>query len=74
MPKGFPDIHPSITDERIDKAVKHSLFGASAPYGFCLKCGEEVPIEPDATGSNCPSCKTPSVYGAEMILLLNIGA
>lgn len=74
MLKGFPDIHPSITEARLIKAVKHSLFGASAPYGFCLKCGEDKPIEPDTVAATCQSCKTPSVYGAEVLNMLNVGS
>jgi hypothetical protein len=67
--RGFPDVHPSVTQERLIKAVEHSLFGASPPYGFCLKCGEDQSAEPDAEGHKCHSCNTPSVYGAEILQL-----
>lgn len=66
----LPHIHESITEDRLLTAVRHSLFGASSPYGFCCKCGAEVPTEPDTAGDTCPSCGTPSVWGAEALNLI----
>ena len=39
--------------------------------GFCMKCGEQADgVEPDARGYECESCGSPSVYGAEELLIM----
>jgi NADH pyrophosphatase NudC (nudix superfamily) len=39
-------------------------------YGFCTKCGRKVNgVEPDAREYTCEKCKTPTVYGAEKLLM-----
>jgi len=38
--------------------------------GFCMKCGEQADgVEPDACGYECESCGSPSVYGAEELVI-----
>jgi len=38
--------------------------------GFCMECGEQADgVEPDACGYECQSCGSPSVYGAEELVI-----
>lgn len=38
--------------------------------GFCMKCGEQADgVEPDACRYECESCGSPSVYGAEELVI-----
>jgi ribosomal protein L37E len=38
--------------------------------GFCVACGDEAyNVEPDAKEYTCESCGSPSVYGAEELLI-----
>ncbi len=38
--------------------------------GFCMRCGEQADgVEPDARGYVCDYCCSPSVYGAEELLI-----
>ena len=38
--------------------------------GFCMKCGEQADgVEPDACGYVCDYCGSPSVYGAEELVI-----
>lgn len=41
--------------------------------GFCTKCGlEHFGIEPDAECYHCEECETPTVYGAEQLLIMGV--
>ena len=43
--------------------------------GFCKDCGtEHDSIEPDATEYACEECGSPSVYGAEELLLMGLAS
>ena len=66
----FAHMHPSITAERVTKAVERQLTSLDNP-GFCVACGAEASdgCEPDAEQLECESCGEPAVYGAEEILI-----
>ena len=65
--------HPSITLDRVMSAAEDSMFDLYNT-GFCISCGEEHEgIEPDAEGVECEHCGESKVYGAEQLLLLNVG-
>jgi len=41
--------------------------------GFCVECGERVEgVEPDGREYECPACGSPSVHGAEELLIMSI--
>ena len=47
------------------------IAGEGEYAGFCMKCGEQADgVEPDACGYECESCGSPSVYGAEELLIM----
>ena len=63
-------IHPSITYERIERAVHDQMFGLENP-GFCLKCGADADgCEPDARKYQCEVCEAKAVYGAQEIMIM----
>lgn len=43
--------------------------------GFCILCGEpsEEPVETDARAFRCGACGRSGVYGAEELLLMDLG-
>ena len=55
----------NLTLEDIVEAV-----AADDNIGFCLVCGDESTVEPDARGYLCGMCGQEYVYGAEEILLM----
>jgi hypothetical protein len=62
-------MHESLTEDRIEEAVRRQMFGLDSP-GFCLACGfEQDGCEPDARGYVCESCGEPQVFGAQEALL-----
>ena len=62
-------IHSSITTERLEEAMKESLFGDSN-MGICVACGEDqYGVEPDAEKYLCESCGTYAVYGVETLAI-----
>ena len=64
-------IHPSITEAKIIRAVKSSMFGTKNP-GFCTKCGKKHDgCEPDMRGGKCTAkkCGALAVEGAEWIMI-----
>jgi hypothetical protein len=62
--------HPSITIERVMKAVEFEMFTLEDP-GFCLACGEEASgCEPDARNYLCENCGKLEVFGAKELLLI----
>lgn len=62
-------MHKSITEKRIEKAVKRAMFGLDNP-GFCVACGHEQDgCEPDARNYECESCGERKVFGAEELLM-----
>lgn len=62
-------IHPSITLERVQEAIKRRNTYLDNP-GFCLACGEDADnCEPDARKYHCECCEKNTVYGAEEILI-----
>ena len=64
-------IHQSITEDRLIRAVEDSMYGTDNP-GFCVKCGAEAEgCEPDARGYRCEECGAMSVYGAEEIRIVD---
>ena len=64
------NIHRSITEERIEEAVKSEMFGLENP-GFCIACGADADgCEPDARKYKCEDCGERAVYGAEEIMLM----
>jgi hypothetical protein len=61
-------IHESITLDRVEEAVRESMFGLGNP-GFCGACGEDADgCEPDARNYECGSCGENEVFGAEEFL------
>ena len=47
------------------------IAGEGEYAGFCMKCGEQADgVEPDARGYVCDYCGSPSVYGAEELLIM----
>lgn len=59
------DIHNDVTLERVMTAVEED-----DNLGFCTSCGEEVHgVEPDARGYDCEYCESPTVYGAQELLM-----
>lgn len=63
-------IHPSITPERIEAAVRDQMTTLANP-GFCTKCGEDADgCEPDARGYECGACGEMAVYGAQELLFM----
>lgn len=61
-------IHPSITHDRLVKAVEEGMCGIANP-GFCIACGEDADgCEPDAEEYTCEACGEPAVYGAEQLM------
>lgn len=61
-------LHPSLTPERIEEAVRESLFGLDNP-GFCIACGADADgVDPDARGDECEACGKAAVYGAQELL------
>ena len=62
-------IHPSITTERVEEAVKRRMTGLDNP-GFCIVCGEDADgVEPDAEEYECEHCGNNGVYGADDLLM-----
>ncbi len=62
-------VHDSITEERVLEAVERTMWDLDMP-GFCKACGADVGnIEPDADDVECDQCGSPSVIGAEQLLL-----
>lgn len=62
-------IHRSVTVDRVIGCVEESTFGLSS-LGICTACGEEIDgVEPDARKMICECCESPSVYGAEELLI-----
>lgn len=54
---------------QVTAAVKRALTGLDNP-GFCVRCGAEADgVEPDARRYECEACGSPSVYGAEELLM-----
>lgn len=63
-------IHPSITPERVAKAVERGHSTLDNP-GFCTACGEEQEgCEPDAENYDCEHCGKKKVFGAEQLLFM----
>ncbi len=67
----LPDeLHESLTEERVIDAVERTMHDQEN-LGFCVRCGAEVDgVEPDADRYTCDVCKTPTVFGAENLLLM----
>lgn len=64
-----PEIHHSITLDRVIEAVEGTMFGIGST-GFCTACGEEQEgCEPDARNYLCEGCEECEVFGAEELLL-----
>lgn len=64
------NIHPSISVDEIENAVRESLFGMDNP-GFCNACGAGADgVEPDAQNYECECCGAHEVYGAEIFMAL----
>jgi DNA-directed RNA polymerase subunit RPC12/RpoP len=65
-------LHPSITTDRILRAVEDQMFGLENP-GFCIACGEDAEgCEPDARKYKCESCGEKAVYGAQELMLRTV--
>ena len=65
-------IHESVTLDRVQEAVRDSLYDTSNP-GFCIACGDDVEgVEPDAHQYKCECCDKNTVYGAEELLILEM--
>ena len=62
--------HPSVTVERVMKAVEAQSTFLENP-GLCLACGEDAEgCEPDARNYKCEVCGENQVFGAEEILMM----
>ncbi len=72
-PHGSMTIHPSLTAERLTRAIKRSMRDDTFP-GFCVACGRRAkrPAEPDAREYPCSykRCGGQTVYGAEELLFM----
>lgn len=69
MPKPLKP-HPSITTDRVARAVETSLFTTDNP-GFCIACGEDAEgCEPDARNYECECCGKRQVFGAQEVLFM----
>jgi len=63
-------MHPSITIERAESAVKRQMMSLDDP-GFCLECGGEADgCEPDASGIECEACGAQAVEGASNVFFM----
>lgn len=63
-------LHPSITADRILRAVEDQVFGLENP-GFCIECGEDAEgCEPDARRYECERCGKRAVYGAQELMIM----
>lgn len=64
-------IHPSVTHDRVIKAVKSQMFGTDNP-GICIACGADATgCEPDARNYECEACGERKVFGAsELVFML----
>jgi len=61
-------VHPTITAERVESAVREQMFGLENP-GFCLACGaDHDACEPDAEKYECYDCGRNTVFGASWVL------
>jgi hypothetical protein len=59
-------INSSITFERIT-----AIIATGDNRGLCITCAEEIDgVEPDSRGLECETCGTPTVFGAEEVLLI----
>ncbi len=65
--------HPSLTQDRIVRAVRRNMRDSESYIGFCTACGRKAKqnCEPDASNYPCQfkSCGANMVYGAEELLL-----
>ena len=56
-----------FTLEEIEAAIEEGC------QGFCAECGlQHDRVEPDAREYGCEDCGTPTVYGAEELLLMGL--
>lgn len=63
-------LHPDITGEALEAAIRESMFGMT-DGGFCNACGAEaMGVEPDAEKYRCESCGESEVYGAEVLAIM----
>lgn len=66
-------IHPSLTADKVARAVKHAMRHDTFP-GFCIACGRKAKqnCEPDAREYPClfKACGKLAVFGAEELLLM----
>lgn len=63
------ELHPAITFQAVHNAVWRRIMTLDNP-GFCIKCGnEQGGCEPDAREYICEGCGTPTVYGADELLV-----
>lgn len=61
--------NPKFTIEQVLAAVKED-----DGIGFCVECGAETgDVEPDARRNICDVCGQPSVYAADILLLMMDG-
>jgi DNA-directed RNA polymerase subunit RPC12/RpoP len=66
------ELHPSISEERIEEEARRSLFEEDQ-RGVCVACGEDAyEVEPDAEKRRCEYCGARGVYGWEQILLRTV--
>jgi hypothetical protein len=67
-------MHPSLTVDRIVRAVQRNMRDCDSYTGFCTTCGRKAKqnVEPDARDYPCgfKSCGQSTVYGAEELLLM----
>jgi hypothetical protein len=65
-------MHPSLTEERIMRAIENPL--SLDDTGFCIACGASVyGVEPDARRYTCEACGEKAVYGAEELAMRLVG-
>ena len=59
-------VHASITEDRLVDAIESLEY-----LGYCTQCGSEHDsIEPDTSRETCEACGTPTLYGAEQLIIM----
>lgn len=59
-------VHCSMTEDLLVDAIESLEY-----LGYCTQCGSEHDrIEPDTSKEKCEECGTPTLYGAEQLIIM----